>query len=269
MSIHAQHRAKRVSQAPSMPMYWDAYLADTTHLTTEEHGAYMLLIAAMWRRNGSVPDDDKDNARILGLSPAKWRKVKARLTSTISGFRVEFGMITQEKVQKTWKITQEKIDKNRLNGAMGGRAASSKNNDLGQADAANSQERNLSIPEPEPEPEPYKEKRDTKVSPKKRATRLPADWVLSRACGEWAVGEGYSIEAIRIEAEKFKDYWIGVGGTKGTKLDWPATWRNWIRNSKQGTHNGNGNSNSKRRDPALEQIARLTGLSATSGDGGL
>jgi hypothetical protein len=60
-------------------MYWDAYLADTTHLTTEEHGAYMLLLAAMWRRNGSVPDDDKDNARILGLTPAKWRKIKARL----------------------------------------------------------------------------------------------------------------------------------------------------------------------------------------------
>ena len=73
-----------MSQAPSMPMYWDAYLADTTHLTTEEHGAYMLLLAAMWRRNGWVPDDDKDNARILGLTPAKWRKIKARL----SGFLI-------------------------------------------------------------------------------------------------------------------------------------------------------------------------------------
>lgn len=62
-----------------MPMYWDAYLADTTHLTTEEHGAYLLLLGAMWRRNGWVPDDDKDNARILGMTTGKWRKVKARL----------------------------------------------------------------------------------------------------------------------------------------------------------------------------------------------
>ena len=69
-----------MSKAPAMPMYWDAYLADTTHLTTEEHGAYMLLLAAMWRRDGSVPDDDKDNARIIGLTVAKWRKIKARLS---------------------------------------------------------------------------------------------------------------------------------------------------------------------------------------------
>jgi uncharacterized protein YdaU (DUF1376 family) len=141
-----------MSKAPAMPMYWDAYLADTTHLTTEEHGAYMLLLAAMWRRNGVVPDDDKDNARILGLTPVKWRKIKARLMATISGFIVENDTITQEKLQKTWKNTQEKIDKNKQNGAKGGRAAASKNNDLAQANATVSVKPKASIPEPEPEP---------------------------------------------------------------------------------------------------------------------
>ena len=141
-----------MSKAPAMPMYWDAYLADTTHLTTEEHGAYMLLLAAMWRRNGSVPNDDKDNARILGLTPAKWRKIKARLVATISGFQVEGNAITQEKLQKTWKNTQEKIEKNKANGSKGGRAAASKNNDLGQANAENSLKPKATIPEPEPEP---------------------------------------------------------------------------------------------------------------------
>lgn len=68
-----------MSKAPAMPMYWYTYLADTTHLTTEEHGAYLLLLGAMWRRNGSVPDHDADNARIVGLTKAKWRKAKARL----------------------------------------------------------------------------------------------------------------------------------------------------------------------------------------------
>lgn len=142
-----------MSKAPSMPMYWDAYLADTTHLTTEEHGAYLLLIAAMWRRNGSVPDDDWDNARILGLSAAKWRKVKARFVGTISGFRVADGVITQEKLQKTWENTQEKINKNRKNGAKGGRSNSTKNNDLDKANGFVSVNPNESIPEPEPEPD--------------------------------------------------------------------------------------------------------------------
>jgi uncharacterized protein YdaU (DUF1376 family) len=141
-----------MSKAPAMPMYWDAYLADTTHLTTEEHGAYMLLLAAMWRRDGQVPDDDRDNARILGLTPAKWRKIKARFSSTISGFLIEGGTITQEKLRKTWENTQEKIDKNRANGAKGGRAAASNNNDLGQANAANSVKPKATIPDPDPEP---------------------------------------------------------------------------------------------------------------------
>lgn len=29
--------------------------------------------------------------------------------------------------------------------------------------------------------------------------------------------------------EEFKDYWIGVAGSRGVKLDWEATWRNWCR----------------------------------------
>ena len=33
--------------------------------------------------------------------------------------------------------------------------------------------------------------------------------------------------------EGFKDYWVSVPSTKGVKLDWFATWRNWIRNQKQ------------------------------------
>lgn len=142
-----------MSKAPSMPMYWDAYIADTSHLTLEEHGAYMLLLAAMWRRNGYVPDDDKDNARILSVTPAKWRKIKARLVATISGFHIENDEITQEKLLKTWEITQEKIAKNAANGAKGGRPKLNKNKDLAKANGSVSLNPNESIPEPEPEPE--------------------------------------------------------------------------------------------------------------------
>ncbi len=34
-------------------------------------------------------------------------------------------------------------------------------------------------------------------------------------------------------ADKFRDYWISQPGQKGVKLDWSATWRNWVRNEKQ------------------------------------
>jgi uncharacterized protein YdaU (DUF1376 family) len=33
--------------------------------------------------------------------------------------------------------------------------------------------------------------------------------------------------------ESFSDYWVSTPGTKGTKLDWFATWRNWVRNQKK------------------------------------
>ena len=138
-----------MSQAPSMPMFWDAYLADTTHLTTEEHGAYMLLLAAMWRRNGWVPDDDKDNARILGLTPAKWKRVKERLSVFLI---FQDGQITQKNLLKIWKITQEKIEKNRENGAKGGRPKTRENKGIEKANGSVSQKPNETIPEPEPEP---------------------------------------------------------------------------------------------------------------------
>lgn len=136
-----------MSKAPSMPMFWDAYLADTTHLTTEEHGAYLLLLAAMWRRNGFVPDDDKDNARILGLTVSKWRKTKRRLSDFLI---FEDGHISQKNLQKIWEKTQEKINKNRENGSLGGRPKSNKNNSIPKANGSIYDNRNETIPEPEP-----------------------------------------------------------------------------------------------------------------------
>jgi uncharacterized protein YdaU (DUF1376 family) len=140
-----------MSKAPSMPMYWDAYLADTTHLTTEEHGAYLLLLGAMWRRNGWVPDDDRDVARILGLTRAKWARVKLRLASLLT---FADGQITQQNLLKIWENTQEKIEKNRENGAMGGRPRSNKNNGIAKANGSFSRNPNETIPEPEPDKKP-------------------------------------------------------------------------------------------------------------------
>lgn len=138
-----------MSQAPSMPMYWDAYLADTTHLTTEEHGAYLLLLGAMWRRNGTVPDDDRDNARILGLTKAKWIKTKSRLSGALI---FENDCITQKKLQKTWQKTQETIQKNRVNGAKGGRPKYNKNNKLAKPNGLDLVIPNETIPIPIPLP---------------------------------------------------------------------------------------------------------------------
>jgi hypothetical protein len=46
--------------------------------------------------------------------------------------------------------------------------------------------------------------------------------------------------SVRLEAEKFKDYWIAKGGREACKLDWEATWRNWCRNAKVQTGQAGG-----------------------------
>ncbi len=69
----------------ALPLWTDAYLADTTHLTTTEHGAYLLLLIAAWRsKDCSLPNDDKLLARYSGLSPAQWKKMKPTILEFFS-----------------------------------------------------------------------------------------------------------------------------------------------------------------------------------------
>jgi uncharacterized protein YdaU (DUF1376 family) len=63
--------------APPYMRFWPAdYLGDTRHLTTQEHGAYLLLILAYWQNEGPLADDDKRMARIVGMTPREWTKAK-------------------------------------------------------------------------------------------------------------------------------------------------------------------------------------------------
>jgi hypothetical protein len=65
----------------------------------------------------------------------------------------------------------------------------------------------------------------------KRGSRLAQDWFLNKSMGDWATQERPDLD-VRQVAEQFKDYWVAQAGQKGVKLDWDATWRNWVRNTK-------------------------------------
>ena len=56
---------------PWMPLYVADYLADTVHLTTAEHGAYLLLLMYYWT-HGSLPADENTIRRITRMHAAQW-----------------------------------------------------------------------------------------------------------------------------------------------------------------------------------------------------
>ena len=65
---------------PWMPFYIADYLADTGHLSTLEHGAYLLLIFHYWQ-NGGVPDEDARLARIARVTAKEWKAMRPTLAA--------------------------------------------------------------------------------------------------------------------------------------------------------------------------------------------
>jgi uncharacterized protein YdaU (DUF1376 family) len=56
-----------------MPVFTDALISDTTHLSTEEFGAYLLILFATWRNNGRpLVDDDVRLARVCRVTSSRW-----------------------------------------------------------------------------------------------------------------------------------------------------------------------------------------------------
>ena len=64
-----------MAEAPIKPLATDAYLADTTHLSATEHGAYLLLLMTMWRAGGRLPNNPAKLARFARLSPTQFKRV--------------------------------------------------------------------------------------------------------------------------------------------------------------------------------------------------
>jgi uncharacterized protein YdaU (DUF1376 family) len=63
---------------PWMPLYVGDYLGDTGHLTTAQHGAYLLLMMHYWRK-GELPDDDRQLSKIAKLPLKTWCEYRATL----------------------------------------------------------------------------------------------------------------------------------------------------------------------------------------------
>ncbi|MFG3710795.1 hypothetical protein [Micromonospora sp. NPDC047730] len=60
-----------------------------------------------------------------------------------------------------------------------------------------------------------------------RGTRIPADFWPDEDMIAWAKADTPNVGL--AETHAFIDHFRGAPGQKGVKIDWPATWRNWMR----------------------------------------
>ena len=105
-----------MSAPPFMPLYVAEYRADTGHLGTVEHGAYLLLLMAMWRANGKLPADDERLSRLTLLSADEWAKVKPVV---LEFFTRRGGVLTHKRVAVELKRYTDRVEQRKRAGKIG------------------------------------------------------------------------------------------------------------------------------------------------------
>lgn len=101
-----------------MPLYVAKYIADTTLFTTEEHGAYLLLLLSAWRNGGVLPDDDRKLALVVKATPSRWRKLRDALASK---FEIGDGVWRQKRLSALYEHATKTYASRVENGKRGGR----------------------------------------------------------------------------------------------------------------------------------------------------
>lgn len=91
-----------------MPLWIGAYLADTQHLTRDEHGGYLLLIMAYWRSSAPLPDDDKRLAAIVRATPKEWKGLRPVLAEF---FEVVDGVWRHKRIEAELQASRDKKTK--------------------------------------------------------------------------------------------------------------------------------------------------------------
>jgi len=205
-----------------MPLFIGDYLADTSRLTTEQHGAYFLLIMDYWR-SGPPPDDDL----ILSNITKKFKAVVMNFFSLNNGHWIH-SRIDRELLNASKKKVKAKEKAENAAEARWGRLRPDQNTSDASGNAT-------SIPQalhevcPLPLPSPLLKTIKSKAVA--LASRLPPDWMPDTDGIAFCKTERPDLDDKSL-VDSFRDYWIAQPGVKGRKTDWQATWRNWVRNER-------------------------------------
>ena len=198
------------------------YLRDTAHLTLEEDATYRRLLDLYYESESPISSN-------FDLVARKIRSKKTLVSQLLSEYFIE----TPQGYAHTRVEAELKAYHDMVNGGKKGAAKRWHKGDDGQGIPTPSAGDGLGIAtgmltmNHEPITINHKETktRSTKGS-RLSLEMLPDDW---RA---WTTQHDISLNAGEI-FETFRDYWIAQPGSKGVKLDWFATWRNWVKRQKE------------------------------------
>ena len=213
-----------MADMPAMLLWTDAYMADTSHLTTYEHGAYLLILMAMWRAGGYLPNDDIRLARTARTTPGKW----AQIAPTIRQFlTIDGDTVTQKRLMV--EISNARCRKTNFEsaGKLGGLAKALKYNKSVPSIATEMLIAKSCLPIPNPE----ERKQNLKVLQKPKAPRkfkheLPEDWVPD--AGDFDYGSRLGLTASIINGQH-EAMTLWAKSNKIVKADWHATLKGFLR----------------------------------------
>lgn len=194
------------------PFHVSDYIADTAHLSIEEDLAYRRLIDLYYTTEKPIPLDVNAVARKIRM-PAHESAIQQVLQEF---FTLEDDAYHHSRCDSIVTAYQAKADRNRAIGKLGGRPRNPE------------ETQTVSKDNPNQEPVTNNHKPITKDKTATRGSRLPANWMPDKELAEWSKAERPDLDLRKVLAE-FRDYWISTAGSKGVKLDWGATWRNWVR----------------------------------------
>lgn len=97
-----------MTSLPYMQLYVSDYLADTAHLTAQQHGAYMLLLMNYWQRGKALDNSNERLSHVARLTPDEWAEAKPTLEEF---FIVEGNLWTHARVEDDLLKIREKSAK--------------------------------------------------------------------------------------------------------------------------------------------------------------
>lgn len=213
-----------MAEFAALPLFTDAYIADTDHLTDVEHGRYLRLLILMWRSpQCRIPNDNEWIARRFKRTVDE---VEKDFRPIIAEFiQTDGNWLFQKRLQKEWEYCQRKRK------AQSGNAKSRWGNKKQDA-KPHAKVESLAMPPTLPTPTPTDKTRPkgrVSAARKPRATpsRIPENFDLDEDRMMFAVQRGFEPSRARILFEAFSNHHRAKGTTM---LDWSAAWRTWVLN---------------------------------------